>query len=96
MRYIYMMRTDRYVDQSGVPYTLYGIDVWRLPDRDARLHCSYPGLFADRGRAEALARSLTDSAPAPEQLSDLIEAARNESRNGQRREEITDSLGAGG
>lgn len=83
MRFIYMMRTDRYIDQSGVPYTLYGIDVWRLPDHDARLHCSYPGLFCDRGRAEELARSLTDAKPAPELLSDLIEAAREKIGEGE-------------
>lgn len=76
MKYIYLIRTDNHFDESGKLRTLYGIDVWRLPDRDARLYCSYPALFADRDRAEALAQTLTDTKPAPEVLSEIIEAAR--------------------
>lgn len=87
MQYIYMMRTDRYVDEGGVPYTRYGLDVWRLPDRDARLHCSYPGLFADKRRAEALARLLTDAALTPEQLSDWIKAAQDREKSEENREQ---------
>ena len=77
MNYIYLIRTDRIIDSRGACRTLYGIDVWRLPDRDARLHCSFPALFADRESAEALAQSLTHKKPAPEALSGLIEAARD-------------------
>ena len=76
MKYIYLIRTDRQLDPHGICRTLYGIDVWRLPDRDARLHCSYPALFTDRARAEALAQTLTEQMPAPEALSEIIEAAR--------------------
>ncbi len=82
MKYIYLMRSDRYVDEKGVPYTLYGIDVWRLPDHDARLHLSYPGLFTHRADAQELAKSLTDSAPAPEMLSAIIEGARERGGDG--------------
>ena len=78
MNYIYLIRTDRIIDAKGDCRTLYGIDVWRLPDRDARLHCSYPALFASRERAEELAQSLTLQSPAPESLSRIIEAARTE------------------
>lgn len=76
MKYIYLIRTDRLIDSSGQLCTLYGIDVWRLPDRDARLHCSFPALFTVRERAEALAQVLTAENPAPEALSEIIEAAR--------------------
>ncbi|MGM9646683.1 MAG: hypothetical protein ACI3YH_00945 [Eubacteriales bacterium] len=76
MKYIYLIRTDNRLDQNGKLRTLYGIDVWRLPDRDARLYCSYPALFSDRASAEALAQTLTEKAPAPEMLSEIIEAAR--------------------
>ena len=79
MKYIYLIRTDRIIDTCGACRTLYGIDVWRLPDRDARLHCSFPALFTDRDRAEALAQSLTEQKPSPEALSGLIEAARDRS-----------------
>lgn len=76
MKYIYLIRTDRLIDSHGGLRTLYGIDVWRLPDRDARLYCSYPALFARRESAEALAQALTAENPAPEALSEIIEAAR--------------------
>ncbi|MBQ8382766.1 MAG: hypothetical protein IJX47_06130 [Clostridia bacterium] len=76
MKYIYLIRTDNHFDESGKLRTLYGIDVWRLPDRDARLYCSYPALFADRARAEKLAQTLTETKPSPESLSEIIEAAR--------------------
>lgn len=76
MKYIYLIRTDRIIDVRGICRTLYGIDVWRLPDRDARLHCSFPALFTNRERAEALALTLTEQMPAPEALSEIIEAAR--------------------
>lgn len=72
MKYIYMMRTDRYTDDGGISRTLYGIDVWRLPDRDARLHRSYPGLFSSPARAEELVRSLTDGAVSPEAAESMI------------------------
>ncbi len=76
MKYIYLIRTDNHFDQSGKRRTLYGIDVWRLPDRDARLFCSYPSLFSERAPAEALAQALTEQCPPPEALSEIIEAAR--------------------
>ncbi|MBQ8288138.1 MAG: hypothetical protein IJX76_05130 [Clostridia bacterium] len=79
MKYIYLIRTDNHFGEDGKLRTLYGIDVWRLPDRDARLYCSYPALFADRARAEALAQTLTEQKPAPESLSEIIEAARQKS-----------------
>ena len=77
MNYIYLIRTDRIIDARGACRTLYGIDVWRLPDRDARLYCSFPALFANRESAEALAQSLTEEKPSPEVLSALIEGARD-------------------
>ena len=83
MKYIYLIRTDRQLDPQGICRTLYGIDVWRLPDRDARLHCSYPALFTDRTRAEALAQTLTEQMPAPEALSKIIEAAREVEADGE-------------
>ena len=73
MKYIYMMRTDRYTDEVGNPYTLYGIDVWRLPDRDARLHRSYPGLFTSPEQAKSLAKTLTDRDATPDTANGLIE-----------------------
>ena len=76
MRYIYLIRSDRVVLTDGACRTLYGIDVWRLPDRDARLHCSYPALFESRADAERLAQTLTEQDPAPEALSAIIESAR--------------------
>lgn len=84
MKYIYLIRTDRIIDTHGDFRTLYGIDVWRLPDRDARLYCSFPALFADRARAEALAGRLTEEKPSPEVLSSLIEAARDTEIFGER------------
>lgn len=77
MKYIYLIRSDRLTDSHGIFRTFYGIDVWRLPDRDARLFCSYPALFADRTRAEELAQMLTSQKPSPETLSEIIEAARD-------------------
>ena len=76
MKYIYLTRTDRYADEQGVPYTVYGIDVWRLPDRDARLHRSFPGLFFTRQSAEDLAKTLTDTDPPLEAIPELIRQAR--------------------
>ena len=72
MKYIYMMRTDRYTDDRGASYPLYGIDVWRIPDRDARLHRSYPGLFATPAEAEELVRALTDGEVSPEMAERMI------------------------
>lgn len=81
MKYIYLIRTDHRPEDGGKLRTLYGIDVWRLPDRDARLYCSYPALFADKASAEALARTLTAEKPSPEALPKLIEAARDAAIN---------------
>lgn len=78
MKYIYLIRTDNHPDASGKLRPLYGIDVWRLPDRDARLFCSYPALFADKASAEALAEALTAENPAPEALARIIEAAQQQ------------------
>ena len=78
VKYIYLIRTDRIIDRAGACRTLYGIDVWRLPDRDARLHCSFPALFSSQKSAEALAQRLTEDEPAPEALSGIIEAARED------------------
>ncbi len=82
MKYIYLIRTDHHLDEDGKLRPLYGIDVWRLPDRDARLFCSYPALFADRTRAEALAEALTREKPTPETLFEIIRGARD-SLNGE-------------
>ena len=76
MKYIYLIRTDHHLDEDGKLRPLYGIDVWRLPDRDARLFCSYPALFADRKQAEAVANALTAENPAPEALFEIIHGAR--------------------
>ena len=78
MKYIYLIRTDRIIDRSGAFRTLYGLDVWRLPDRDARLHCSFPALFSSQKSAEALAERLTAENPTPEALSGIIEAVRED------------------
>lgn len=83
MKYIYLIRTDHHPDESGKLRPLYGIDVWRLPDRDARLFCSYPALFADKAGAEALAKTLTAENPAPESLPRIIEAAQQQKTSSQ-------------
>ena len=80
MKYIYLPRADRYTDENGVPYTLYGIDVWRIPDRDARLFRSYPNLFTDPVDAEQLATALTEIDPTPETAEGMIREAGERSR----------------
>lgn len=86
MRYIYLMRTDRYTDERGKFYTLYGIDVWRLPDHDARLCRSYPGLFTTPREAEELARTLTKREASPEVMEGMEGRMKRfgERRGGQR------------
>ena len=79
MKYIYLPRSDRYIDANGARYTLYGIDVWRIPDRDARLHKSYPDLFTHSIDAENLAKTLTEIDPTPEIVSRIIEETRERS-----------------
>lgn len=78
MKYIYLVRADNHFDQNGKLRTLYGIDVWRLPDRDARLCTSYPALFSDRRRAEALVERVRREHLSPDQLPKIIEAAREQ------------------
>ncbi len=70
MRYIYHIRTDALPGGKA-----FGIDIWKIPDRDARLHRSYPALFTDRETAERLIDRLNREHSSPDCLPSLLESA---------------------